>query len=433
VTRVNSNKECDKGDSRMADIISGKSRFNGDKKAPIHKVVNISGVQAAEDLDEQAVRQRIKNHRRHVLIVLAIVAVVVVAAIFIVRRIIDNTTYTTYSVRNSVNRDDTETASYMGFGEGYIRYSNDGISYFDEKGKAIWNQTYSMQKPQVKTCQDKLAVGDLNGNQIYVFDEKGLMGKVEVPLSISQIEVGKQGVVAAILEDNNANYINLYSANGEKLYTVKTTLSGDGYPVDISISDDAKKLIASYIYVSGETMNTNVVFYNFSDVGQNETERVVGGFNHYGSTIVGDVQFVTDTAAVAVGENVVTIYKMKEYPSIAKEFTVDNEIERVFFSNQYIGLLMNNADSGELYKLEVYDISGSKEFETTFNTQYNRFQFDGNSVVMNNATSFHVMNMSGKTLTMQNVDLPLNTIIATGNRGKYIMVNSKYIQNIRMK
>lgn len=94
---------------------------------------------------------------------------------------------------------------------------------------------------------------------------------------------------------------------------------------------------------------------------------------------------------------------------------------------------MNNADSGELYKLEVYDISGSKEFETTFNTQYNRFQFDGNSVVMNNATSFHVMNMSGKTLTMQNVDLPLNTIIATGNRGKYIMVNSKYIQNIRMK
>ena len=41
-------------------------------------------------------------------------------------------------------------------------------------------------------------------------------------------------------------------------------------------------------------MKTNVVFYNFSEVGQNETERVVGGFNHYDSTIVADVNFIDE-------------------------------------------------------------------------------------------------------------------------------------------
>ncbi|MFQ8902977.1 MAG: DUF5711 family protein [Lachnospira eligens] len=34
--------------------------------------------------------------------------------------------------------------------------------------------------------------------------------------------------MAAVLEDNNANYINMYDTNGEKIYSVKTTLSGDG-------------------------------------------------------------------------------------------------------------------------------------------------------------------------------------------------------------
>lgn len=417
----------------MADIISGKSRFNGNKNAPVHKVVNISGPQNGDELDEQTVKMRVRRHRIKIAAVMGAVLLILVVTFFVVRQVLDNKTYESYGVTDSVSRDDTESAQYMAYNDGYVRYSNDGIAYFNGSKMAVWNQTYSMQKPQVKICKDKVAVGDINGNVIYIFDSEGLMGKVDAPLSISQIEVGKQGVVAVILEDNSANYINMYDSDGDKIYTVKTTLAGDGYPVDISISDDGTKLIASYIYVSGESMNTNVVFYNFSDVGQNETERVVGGFNHYGSTIVGDVQFLTDTAAVAVGENVVTLYKIKEYPSIDKEIEIDNEIERVFFDDEYIGLLLNNGDSGELYKLVVYNLSGKKEFETTFNTQYNDFQFDGNSIVMNNSSTFTVMNMSGKVITSQNVELPLNSMLATGSRGKYILINSKYIQSIKLK
>lgn len=120
-----------------------------------------------------------------------------------------------------------------------------------------------MQKPQVKICGSIIAVGDINGSKIYIFDKNGNIGIVDTSLAISQIEVAKQGVVAAVLEDNDANYINLYKTDGTKIYTVKTSLAGDGYPLDISISPDAAKLVASYLYVSGETMKTNVVFYNF--------------------------------------------------------------------------------------------------------------------------------------------------------------------------
>ena len=52
----------------MADIISGKSRFNGDRNAPVKKVISINREMAAstednEDvLDEAAVKRKIRRY-----------------------------------------------------------------------------------------------------------------------------------------------------------------------------------------------------------------------------------------------------------------------------------------------------------------------------------------------------------------------------------
>jgi len=176
-----------------------------------------------------------------------------------------------------------------------------------------------------------------------------------------------------------------------------------------------------------------VVFYNFSEVGQNETERVVGGFNHYNDVLVGDVQFLSNNIAVAVGENVISIYKIKEYPSLEKEIQIDNTIDRVFFGTDYIGLVLDNSDSGELYKMVVYNFSGSKVCEAEFGTQVDNIQFDGSSVVMNNSTSFSVFNLKGKNVANMSFDMPASKVLPTGTRGEYILINTKYIQNIKLK
>lgn len=289
-----------------------------------------------------------------------------------------------------------------------------------------------MQKPQVKICGSIIAVGDINGSKIYIFDKNGNIGIVDTSLAISQIEVAKQGVVAAVLEDNDANYINLYKTDGTKIYTVKTSLAGDGYPLDISISPDAAKLVASYLYVSGETMKTNVVFYNFSEVGQNETERVVGGFNHYDSTIVADVNFIDENTVAAVGEDVVSIYSIKEYPKLVKEINIDNEIDRVLFGDKYIGLVLKNSESGDIYKLCVYNSDLNRVCEYPFSTQYDKMSFDGNSVVMSNSSVISLINLKGKKLADITMTLPIQNVIVLGHRGNYICVNSKYVQNIRL-
>lgn len=430
----------------MADIISGKSRFNGDKNAKVVRLTlpqqepmpdedDIAGQETqvgSESAEAADVKNKLKKHKLKKLSIIAGAFILLLIVVIIVVNALDVITYSTYSVTKSVNRDDSESTQYVSYGGGYVRYSNDGIAYFNKNGTAIWNQTYSMQKPQVKMCGDVIAVGDINGSTIYVFDKSGLKGSVDTSLAISQIEVAKQGVVAAVLEDNDANYINLYNADGGQIYSVKTSLSGDGYPIDVDISEDATKLMASYLYVSGESIKTNVVFYNFSEVGKNETERIVGGFNHYDSAIVGDVKFVNKTTAIAIGENVMSIYNIKEYPKLAKEIAIDTEIQRVFFSDSYIGIVQNNTNSEEIYKMVIYNLSGGKVSETTFSTQYENISFDGNSIIMNNNSTFVLLNIKCKKLAEITMDLPIEYVLSAGSRGSYTMVNSKYVQSVRL-
>ncbi len=415
----------------MADIIPGKSRFSTNGSDNIIRLN--SGDNEQDDYSEDTYEKKISSHKRRMLALSISGIALVIIVVMVISYMIDAISYTGYSVNNTVSRDDSETTKYLEYRDGYLRYSNDGIAYHNSKGNSVWDKTFSMQKPQVKICEETVAVGDINGSSIYVFNASGMMGSIDTSLNITQIEVTRQGLVAAVLEDNEANYINLYDSQGQKIYSVKTSLAGDGYPLDISVSEDGTKLVASYLYVSGESMKTNVVFYNFSEVGQNETERIVGGFNHYGDTIVGDVFFMDDKTAVAVGENVISIYKIKEYPKLYKEITVDNEIERVVFSDEYIGVVQKNEDSGDIYKMVVYNSTGGKECQVSFSTQCDRIRLDGRTIVMNNESVFILMNFKGKELARIQTELPIAGLLTTGKRGNYILVSSKYVQFISLK
>ena len=105
----------------------------------------------------------------------------------------------------------------------------------------------------------------------------------------------------------------------------------------------------------------------------------------------------------------------------------------MFTSDKYIGILTENKESGDNFKLNVYDSSGNNVFETTFNTSYNTIKFDGDSILMYNDRMVTLMNMRGKTLANLEFDLPIEEVLSLGSRGSYLLVNSTYIQEIRLK
>lgn len=410
----------------MSDIREYRKLHNN-----MHMVKNTKGSESAVTFEGDVSQERaLKRHYKRKITISIICALLIVLAVVIYFVVTEAIGYSEYSIVWSIGREEGSPAKYTEYGNGFLKYSSDGIIYYDSNGKIIWNHTYTMKNPSVNICGDKIAVADIDGSAIMIYDRKGYISSVDTALVIRQVLVSENGLVVAVLEDKAANYINMFDSEGNKVYSIKTTLTGDGYPMDIAITSNGMKLMASFLYVSGESVKTNVVFYNFSEIGQNETERLVGGFNHYDSSIVPEVEFLTDKRAIAIGEHVLSIYSMNEYPKLSDEIAVDGTIEKVFYSEDYIGIVTQNNDSTYSHLLTVYNSNGSRKFSLPLTTSYEHMKFDSRGVMMYNTDNFMLVNMSGHELYNGSLDMAAEDILSTGSRGRYILIGTKYIQKL---
>ena len=136
------------------------------------------------------------------------------------------------------------------------------------------------------------AVGDYNGRTIYVVNSGGQLGTVNTNLPIRKICVSESGVVAAVLDDADVTRILLYNGNENtetSIVDIKATMNKSGYPVSICLSPNGKLMAISYLYVDSGDMKTTVAFFNFGEVGRNQSDNYVSGYD-YLDTIVPYVQ-----------------------------------------------------------------------------------------------------------------------------------------------
>lgn len=318
---------------------------------------------------------------------------------------------------------------YMDYGGNVLKYSKDGASYIDAQGKEIWMESYEMKSPVASVNGNYAAVADQQGNSIYIFDKTGKTGVATTLLPIVKITVSAdQGMVAAVLEDSTANYIYFYKREGSVLdVKIKALLGGDtGFPVDISLSPDGTQLIGAYAYLKNGSINGRVAFHNFAEIGKSIPDRLVGGFDEiYDSSLVARVHFLNNTYSCAFADNSISFFSNKNAlsPELIKQVAVEDEIRSVFYSDQYVGVIVNNSEGENPNRMEIYKPDGSLVLSQEFNFQYTHADIDGEHIILYNEDSCRLYNMSGRLkfegtfdftiLKIRNGRLP-NTLIVTG-------------------
>ena len=336
--------------------------------------------------------------------------------------------YTGYSVIWEKPLNEGSYVGYLDFGSNVLKYSKDGASYIDAQGKEVWIQSYEMKSPVAYVGGSYAAIADQQGNSIYIFDKTGNTGVATTVLPIVKATVSDHGVVAAILEDSTANYVYFFKRNGDSLdVKIKALLGGDsGYPVDISLSPDGTQLIGAYAYLKNGTLNGRVAFHNFAEIGKSIPDRLVGGFDEpYESSLAAEVRFLDDTYSCAFADNGISFYSTKNAlsPELIKQVPVEEEIKSVFYSDQYAGMIVDNPEGENPYRLDVYKPNGNLVFSKAFQYQYTHADIDGNQVFLYNEDSCRVYNMSGRLKFSTTFDFPItkirngrfpNTLLVTG-------------------
>lgn len=389
----------------------------------------------ADDKEQKSMDHMLARHR-HVKIYTVLITLAVLAALTLALYLNwKSKVYIDYEVVQQTQWTKSSDSRCMNLAGTLFTYSNDGMSCTNTKGKVIWNQTYEMQDPMIRTCKKTVAVGDYNGRNIYVSNTQGILGTIETTMPIRDFCVSENGIVAVVLDDSIVTAIYLYSSTGEPgkpLASFKTTMSQSGYPIAIDISDDGTQVAVSYIKADNGKVSSSIGFYNFSAVGQNYTDNLVSGYG-YTDAVVPMIHFMEDDTVFAVADNRIMFFKGRQKPESILDTLISEEIQSVFFDEKHVGLVFFNPTGETAYRLDIYDTNAKKTNEITFSTEYTDILFDTASIIIHNENEILLYDWDNRLKFEGTFMDRMLCLLPMGNISRYTIVTEDAIQLIELQ
>ena len=305
----------------------------------------------------------------------------------------------------------------------------------DIKGNAVWNQTFEMQNPMVSVSGHVAAVGDYNGRTIYVVNSGGQLGTVNTNLPIRKICVSESGVVAAVLDDADVTRILLYNGNENtetSIVDIKATMNKSGYPVSICLSPNGKLMAISYLYVDSGDMKTTVAFFNFGEVGRNQSDNYVSGYD-YLDTIVPYVQFMNNNTAFGISDDRIVFFEGSEKPANIATAFLEEEVQGVYNNESYVGVVFVNQTGESAYRMDVYSTSGNKVHSLFFDIEYSDIILNRDQIIIYNDLECQICNIGGVDKFTGEFEKPVTLLVPTSSVYRYVAVTGSSIDTIELK
>lgn len=394
------------------------------------KIIDVGGSQIAGERNAEYVNKKRKKQRiTRIIILFLLVAAVVLYVIG------THWEYKGYKVVESNQTDYSNTASYIRFSDNLLKYTTDGVSYINAKGETVWTTGINMKVPVAVASGDYAVVADMNGNTVCVFNTEGEVSSQTMQYPICDVDVGDQGVFAVVLESEKTNYVNLYTRKGEIVYEIQTSIDKNGYPLDISISDNGEKLFTSYMRVGNMVMENALAAYNFGEVGQNSNaDRLVGSYD-FSDQVFSKVQFVDNDTVVAFGTKTIEIYTMKEKPMLKKRIAFEQEIRSVFYGEDYIGVIQKNtnADMDNLYTIRAYNLRGNEMFSKSISFDYDNIFAGKDEIIVTGGNDCAIFRKNGSVRFDGKLKNRIRSVVPSGKHLEYVVVYENETQVIKLK
>lgn len=391
----------------------------------------------SEHDQEDVMREKWIRKRNQRVIIWSILLLLSVVGGVVGYQYLINYQFTTYDISWEVSTDVGSLVGYEEFGTNVLRYTKDGASYIDKNGETVWTESYEMMTPIVAINDGYVAIAEGQGNKIRICNENGMVGNATTGLPITKIDISATGVVAVVVEDSASSYITFFWQDGTALdITIKTNMSGDGYPMDISLSEDGSQLLCSYIFIQNGMVKSRVVFYDFSEIGKNTPNRLVGGFDEpFSSTLVGDVEFLKAPYSVAFSGNGISFFSSKNLasPELMTQVMIEEQIQTVIPSEDYVGVIVKNQTGEYPNRIEIYENSGKLVWKENFDYNYTKACIDDNLVILYNEESCKVFNMTGTQIFDGTFDFTISTIRKGSGWGTLLVTGPQTIKEIQLQ
>jgi len=382
-------------------------------------------------MEENNLRRRRKKVRgKRFWTVFIIIVVVLVSVFFVGMYIFKNTTYNHIEVVTNYGNDSTHGGNYIEYAGGVLEYSRDGIAMLTEQGEELWNQPCQMDNPIADVCKDAVAVADQGGTSIYVFHKDGLKGEIQTTRPIERVSVSAQGVVAAILQEEENPRVMCYDAKGNILVEHKTSFANTGYPIAIDLAQDGKMLLVSYLCAQGNGVVSRVAYYDFGESKSEKEDKLVTQ-KEYKDTIIPTVYFINKKKSLFVTDKSIILYEGLDEPKEKAVIKVNREIQSIDYNEQYIALVTKNS-KGTGYELSFYRNDGKQLMHVPIEAEYTKMKVSGKQVLLYDESKCAIYNADGICKFKGALEMQVLDMFAISGANKYMVISAGGFQEIRL-
>lgn len=373
-------------------------------------------------------KKRYKRIRRIIILILLLI-MAVIGVLYVVN--LYNKSYQNYKVIKTIDIKGETEVGFLSYGSSVIKYGKDGAQAYDKDGNQLWNGSYEMLDPIADTS-DKFAVfADKGGKSVHIFNDKGEVGSYSTMYDITKIEVASQGVVAALMEEGDTNHIVLYNLDGSVLWDFAKSVKKIGYPLDISLSSDGKKLVLNCLTITEGKLACQVGFYNFGEVGQNHPDEFVGGWSSNNGILTPKSAFLNNDTICVYNDAGFVLYSMKEIPKVIKEVKLEGKIQSVLYTNKYTGVVLETEDAS-YGRLLIYNLKGKKILDKTLDFEYKNIYFANEEIIMYDDLNCIVMKVNGKIKFKGTFDGNISGFYPINNFDRYFLAGTTKLSDIQL-
>lgn len=380
-----------------------------------------------EELKEKLERKQ--RHRKYAKIGLLVLVVLMAAGFLIYNQFY---VFKDYVINKTGEIEVASGSRYQAAEKILYRYNSDGISCISRNNDMQWSVTYNMQAPITDICGTTMAVAEQQGTQVYVVNDEGLIGSFDTQYPILKVRVSKQGVVAAVQQQDNVTWIYLYQTDGTVIASNKTTIGMTGYPLDIAVSPNGQRLAVSYLEVKEGILGSSVVFYDFGSAGQKKENNIISEIK-YNDTVLPEIYFTDNSRAVAVSDHGFYVFGGGDSPKQTAEVRFEEEIVSSFHDESQIGFLFWNEEGEEAYRMELYNYSGKRRKTRKVDATFDNIKIENDQILMYNEKGFDVFSKSGRLRFTSAYEKEVKELFYFGSFRTYLVVTEDSFDWIRIR
>ena len=301
--------------------------------------------------------------------------------------------FNNYKVEITDMQENTLVYTYYSVNENILKCASDTASLTDADNNTLWTITYEMAEPGVDICGDKIVIYEKNGSKIYICDENGKKNSFNSSMAIVKAEISKQGNVAVLMDDGSSSQIDYYDTDGSMIATIKTTITQEGYPMDIALSEDGVVIAVPFIRYEEGNPISDVKFYSFGTAGQAAADNIVSEYS-YSGTIIPEIEFMGNSNCVAFGNNKIIAYEGGKTFQEANTVNAEDEIQSVFTDDDFFGIVLPGNDNSGI-EIVIYNKKGTERKRILSEYSYTSIQAKNGYIVMNNRNSVCIYSGDG--------------------------------------